>query len=284
MIEISKEISTNLRKKGYKVQSELRCNPWEGRTTYKGLNLKTKNPVIIKYFRLLGAKSWSGLNAIEREIRTLSSLNHPRIPKYMESWENNGNLFIVTEYINAPNASIQSFTEQEVQKIAIALLEILEYLHSQNPPLIHRDIKPENILVDDDLNVFLVDFGLAKASWGETTTASTTVAGTLGFISPELMRNKPCRASDLYALGITLICLLYQINSSEVGNYINEDFSVNFKQLPRKSVPKRLVNLIKKLTEPKLNKRILYPSVEPLRLTRARIVLDSGTSHPVSHS
>ncbi|NJM90422.1 MAG: serine/threonine protein kinase [Hydrococcus sp. RU_2_2] len=251
-----KEITVTLRKKGYKILSQLGNNHLGGRITYKAVHSKSKRLVVIKYFQLLGALNWSGYNAIEREIETLKVLNHPNIPKYLNSLKCDGDLIIVTEYIDAPYTAGQSFTLDEVQKIAIALLEILIYLHSQNPPIIHRDIKPENILVDKDLNVYLVDFGLAKATRGETSSSSTTVAGTLGFMAPELMQGKSCPASDLYALGITMICWLFDINSALINDYINPDFSINFKQLPRSGVPKIILNAIKKLTEPNLNRRV----------------------------
>lgn len=74
---------------------------------------------------------------------------------------------MVQEYKHALSLSVpRSFSPDEIKQIALSVLEILVYLQNRIPPIIHRDIKPENILVNDQINVTLVDFGFARIGEG----------------------------------------------------------------------------------------------------------------------
>jgi serine/threonine protein kinase len=216
---------------GYSVERELGYNLGGGRVTYKAVCKQTQQPVVIKQFQFAktGA-SWSGYEALQQEIEILQQLKHPSIPQYLGSFETTNGFCLVQEYKDALSlAQPQYWTTKNIQQIAIAVLEVLVYLQQQVPPVIHRDIKPENILVDDRLNVYLVDFGLARIG-GEDLTASSVVKGTLGFIPPEAMFGRGLTlASDLYSLGATLICLLTKTPSTRVGDLIDDTFQFNFK-------------------------------------------------------
>jgi serine/threonine protein kinase len=95
-----------------------------------------------------------------------------------------------------------------VRHIATQLLEILQYLHQQSPPLIHRDLKPHNIIRNDDGQVFLVDFGAVQDVYHNTLLKGSTVAGTFGYMAPEQFRGAAVPTSDLYGLGATILYLL----------------------------------------------------------------------------
>ncbi|HEY9752055.1 MAG TPA: protein kinase, partial [Coleofasciculaceae cyanobacterium] len=146
-----------------------------------------------------------------------------------------------------------------IQQIAIAVLQILIYLQNRVPPVIHRDIKPDNILVDDAINVYLVDFGFARIGEGEVG-VSSVVKGTLGFMPPEQMFNRQLtEASDLYGLGVTLICLLTGTKTLEVGKLVDSDYRVTFKPLlPKLSIG--WVNWLEKMVQPQLKDR--FPNAE----------------------
>jgi serine/threonine protein kinase len=138
---------------------------------------------------------------------------------------------MVQEYKNAESAVARTFAPPDIKQIAIATLEILVNLQSQKRPIIHRDIKPENLLIDDELNVYLVDFGFARLGGGNIA-ASSVVKGTMGFMPPEQMFNrKLTKASDLYGLGITLICLLTGTKSADVGNLVDANYGIHFRHL-----------------------------------------------------
>ena len=91
--------------------------------------------------------SWQGFKIYEREIEILRSLDHPRIPNYLDSVETEDGFCMVQEYKDAPSlATKQSFTPTQIKQITVSVLEILVYLQQRIPPIVHRDLKPENIL------------------------------------------------------------------------------------------------------------------------------------------
>ncbi|MEG4287235.1 serine/threonine-protein kinase [Microcoleus sp. A006_D1] len=217
---------------GYQVTRELGYNSLGGRVTYLATKINTTNSVVIKQFQFaqLGA-SWTEYDAYEQEIKVLESLDFPGIPRYLDAFGTDSGFCMVQEYKNAESAIARTFSPPDIKQIAIATLEILAYLQSQKPPVIHRDIKPENLLIDDNLNVYLVDFGFARLGGGNIA-ASSVVKGTMGFMPPEQMFNRQLTtASDLYGLGATLICLLTGTKSVDVGNLIDDNYSIHFRHL-----------------------------------------------------
>ncbi|MBI2264491.1 MAG: protein kinase [Armatimonadetes bacterium] len=150
----------------------------------------------------------------EREARTLAKLQHPRLPGARDHFEEKGSFYFVMDYVEgedleaiqkreAPNG----FPEERVKKIACEVLEILEYLHTLNPPVVYRDLKPSNIMIRrQDKAVVLIDFGIARAVHSNAT--KKTAIGTEGYAPPEQYRGNPEPRSDLYALGATMHHLL----------------------------------------------------------------------------
>ncbi|MEO1429438.1 MAG: serine/threonine-protein kinase [Cyanobacteria bacterium J06633_8] len=241
---------------GYQVNKELGKNRFGGRITHLAEVKNTDDKVVIKEFRFadVGA-DWSGFKAYEREIEVLQQLNHPRIPSYLTSFETPQGFCLVQEYKDAPSlASENKFSPKQVKQIAISILEILVYLQQREPQIIHRDIKPENILVDKYLNAYLVDFGFAKVSNNEVA-LSSVASGTPGFIPPEEYFGRDLtEASDLYSLGVTLICLLSGTRSVDVGKLIDDEYRFNFKTFPSNIHPK-FVAWLGKMVEPNLKHR-----------------------------
>lgn len=249
---------------GYQVERELGQNRAGGRVTYLAKHTNTQLPVVLKQFQFATAgANWSDYDAYQREIQVLQHLNHPSIPRYVDSFETETGFCLVQEYKQAPSlAQLQYWTPEEVKQIAVVVLEVLAYLQSASPPVIHRDIKPENILVDREgkLKVYLVDFGFARMGGGEVA-ASSTVKGTLGFMPPEQLFNRQLtEASDLYSLGVTLICLLTGTKSTEIGNLFDEANRINFKQLVPSLSP-QFMNWLQKMTESNQKNRFLNAAV-----------------------
>ncbi|MEM7727363.1 MAG: serine/threonine-protein kinase [Cyanobacteria bacterium P01_A01_bin.45] len=232
IISINNEMLPDFSLQGYVIEQELGNNLTGGRVTYRAINQKEQKPVVIKQFQFAQtSSSWFDYEALKREIELLQQLHHPQIPKYLDSFQTDKGFCLVQEHKNAtPLAVSRNFTISEIQQIAQSILKILIYLQHQKPTIIHRDIKPENILVDEKLNVYLVDFGLAKI--GVENVGYSMVKGSLGFMSPEQMFNRNLStASDLYSLGVTLICLLLKIPSEKVGELIDENYRINLKSL-----------------------------------------------------
>lgn len=216
---------------GFQVKSELGANRAGGRITYLATHLKTRRRVVIKQFQFASASNWVGYDALRREAQVLKSLKHPGIPRYLGVFKATDGVCMVQEYKRAKSlAETRSFSPEEIREIAIACLEILVYLQGQIPPVIHRDFKPANILVSKKLKVYLVDFGFARIGDGDIG-ASSVVKGTLGFMPPEQIFNRQLtEASDLYGLGMTLICLLTNTPAEQIGSLVDVTHQVNFEQ------------------------------------------------------
>ena len=241
---------------GYRIERELGANRFGGRATYLATDTDLNCKVVIKQFQFAQRDSnWSDYDIIKREIEVLRDLKHPGIPRYMNSFQTGDGFCIVQEYKAAePLSANRSFNPEELRIIAVKMLEILVYLQNRIPPIIHRDLKPDNILVDETLNVFLVDFGFARVGDGEVG-VSSVVKGTLGFMPPEQLFNRQLtEASDLYGLGMTLICLLTHTKADDIGKLVDISYKVKFKHL----VPKLNIHWVKwleKLAEPRIKDR-----------------------------
>lgn len=261
---------------GYQVISELGRNREGGRITYLANVLNSNQQVVIKEFCFARAGAdLSGVKAYEREIEILQQLNHSRIPHYVDSFEMPGVFYLVQEYKNAPSLGLKrSFHPEEIKQIALSILEILVYLQKQVPPIIHRDIKPENILVDEELNTYLVDFGLARIQ-GAKIALSSFVAGTPGFMPPEeQFGHSLTEASDLYSLGATLICLLTNTRSVEIEKLIDENYRFNFQKLVPQISP-RFWSWLMKMVERKRKRRYANAAVALEALKPIEVVVST---------
>jgi serine/threonine protein kinase len=218
----------------YQIHRELGRNREGGRISYLAQRLDCPDElVVIKQFRFVQTDAnWQGFKAYEREIQFLKELDHPRIPRYLDSFETVDGFCMVQEYKAAPTLSDRrTFTPIEIKTIALSILEILVFLQQHIPPIFHRDIKPENILVDDRHQAYLIDFGLARIDRQEVA-VSSIVAGTPGFMAPEELFNRPLtKASDLYSLGATIICLITNTRSTDISNLLDDNYQLKFAHL-----------------------------------------------------
>lgn len=196
----------------------------------------------------------------EREAKTLRSLNHPQIPKYLDFFIDDSNgedkLYLIMEYIPGDTLedllNKQKFNESDSIEFAKKVTNVLEYLHSFSPPIIHRDVKPRNLIKTSEGIVKLIDFGSVADKIMSETKFTFTRVGTFGFSAPELGYDEPCPASDIYSLGVTLVYLLSGgINPVKL---MNNRHRIDFKG--KLNVSKRTENLLWDMTEPDLDKRI----------------------------
>ena len=222
----------NFSQLGYRVIRQLGHNRTNGRITYLATKIEAQQPVVIKQFEFASSSNWPAYEAYNQEIQVLRGLNHSGIPRYLDCFETPTGLCLVQEYKQARSlAELRSFDPNEVKKIAVSLLTILVYLQNRLPSIIHRDIKPENILVDEQTNVYLVDFGFARIGGGDVG-VSSMVKGTIGFMPPEQLFNRQLTAaSDLYSVGATLVCLVTGIKSAAITDLIDDNYRLNFRDL-----------------------------------------------------
>src|SRR6266566_2715660 len=148
----------------------------------------------------------------KQEVVTLAHLDHPLIPNVTDNFEESSRYFMVQEYVEGENLEDrldrtgQPMKERETLNYASQVLDVLEYLAQQTPPIVHRDIKPANIIIGEkDKRAHLVDFGIARADVARNAQRKQTSAlGTPGYAPPEQYQGNADPRSDLYALGATL--------------------------------------------------------------------------------
>lgn len=156
--------------------------------------------------------------AFEREARLLNSLRHPALPRVSDHFVDGNGQFLVMEHIDGEDLSEMMEHEGRVYPLkdvlnwADQLLDALEYLHTQEMPVIHRDIKPQNLKLNSRGQIILLDFGLAKGNPTnpESATAAKSVFGySRNYASLEQIQGTGTDPrSDLYSLSATLYHLL----------------------------------------------------------------------------
>ncbi len=269
---------------GYQILSELGQNSLGGRVTYKAQQINTQQQVVIKQFQFAALGStWAEYETCSQEMTLLQTIKHPNIPRYLDTFQTPNGLCMVQEYIEAQSLAVpRRWTPQNIKQVALSVLRILAYLQRQNPPIIHRDIKPENILIDEQLKVYLVDFGFARIGGGEVA-ASSVVKGTMGFMPPEQLFNRELTAaSDLYGLGATLICLLTGTKSTNIGNLIDANYCLHFQHLVP-PLKRGWVSWLQKMVAPRVQDRYAnaaeaLAALEPIdvdRLPKVRLRRDT---------
>ncbi|KAK6926339.1 Leucine-rich repeat [Dillenia turbinata] len=183
-------------------------------TVYKCV-LKNSRPIAIK--RLYN-EYHHNLREFETELETIGSIKHRNLVSlhgyslsplgnllfydYME----NGSLW---DLLHGPSKKVKLDWEARL-RIAVGAAQGLSYLHHDcNPRIIHRDVKSSNILLDENFEAHLSDFGIAKCISSAKSHASTYVLGTIGYIDPEYARtSRLTEKSDVYSFGIVLLELL----------------------------------------------------------------------------
>lgn len=145
----------------------------------------------------------------------MKRLDHPMLPRVVDILYDAGTIFVVMDYVEGTSLgralrdAARPFAEADVITWGIQLCDVLEYLHTMDPPIVYRDMKPDNIVLREDGGVRLVDFGTAR-EYKEGASADTRVLGTRGYAAPEqlaLDAQTDARA-DIYSLGVTLYVLV----------------------------------------------------------------------------
>lgn len=148
----------------------------------------------------------------QREAISASSLNHPNIVELYDVGEDNGQYFIVMEYVDGK--TLKSLVKK---RGALTLPEVIDIMlqltsaiaHAHDSYIIHRDIKPQNVLILDNGMVKITDFGIATALNNHELTETNSVMGSVHYLPPEQANgNGATVKSDIYSLGILMFELL----------------------------------------------------------------------------
>jgi serine/threonine protein kinase len=195
--------------------------------------------VLAKELKIGRLGSWKALELFEREAKTLAAIRHERIPQYHDFFATDGARALPASALQSASAPgalslvlVQDFVAgrsleeriaagarletAEVERLLRGLLEVLDHLHGLHPPVVHRDINPRNVIVRDDGAAFLVDFGAIQDALRSTDKIGSTNVGTFGFMALEQTMGRAVPASDLYALGMTVLSAVTHRAPSEL--------------------------------------------------------------------
>lgn len=187
--------------------------------------------------------------AVQDEAQLLIKLSHPRLPRIVDYFhvQSTGYIYLVMDFIQGMTLEryFRGFrgnvNPEFIMELTEQLLDVLEYLHSHEPQVIFRDLKPSNIMLTDQLEVRLIDFGIAR-SYKQESGEDTVKLGTVGFAAPEQYGGRQSDArSDLYGLGALL---LYLATSGKFSEWIT-----GVERHIRGDLPRELVPVIRKLLQ-----------------------------------
>lgn len=219
--------------------------------------------------------------SFEAEAHAMTTLNHPNLLRSYDHGELDGLRYIVMEY--HPGRSLfakahkRSVDMEEAARLIIDICHGLDHAH--NAGLIHRDIKPANILLDDDANPTIVDFGLARPL--TDTHCGGQVYGTPGYTAPEVIRSPHTidQRADIFSAGVMLYELLtgrippHPYVSPSVISDSHPDFDViilkamhphrDFRYAKASEMATELEEIIEHLRDPKKAREKRYAKTAP---------------------
>jgi serine/threonine-protein kinase len=180
---------------------------------FRGRDTRLGRDVAVKILRPELAGDPTFLARFRREAQASASLNHPNIVSVYDTGDESGTPFIVMEFVEGRTLRDVLRTQgrmlpQRALEIVADVCAALEHAHQQG--IVHRDIKPGNVMLNQQGTVKVMDFGIARAISGSSSTMTQTAAviGTAQYLSPEQARGEHVDArSDVYSTG----CLLYEL-------------------------------------------------------------------------
>ena len=224
-------------------------------TVYKAENTILGNIVALKVLDAALATDETFERRFLQEAQQTVRLDHPNIMRVLDLDKVDGKLFIVMEYVPGKNLRDsliqQAVSLDQAAKIVRQIGSALDYAHSHQ--IVHRDVKPSNIMIRDDGQVKLADFGIAKAVEGARLTLTGTTIGTPIYMSPEQSRGTELDGrSDIYSLGI----IAFELITGQVP-FQGDTAAVIYKQIHEQPpLPSALAERAKGPMEPVLLKAL----------------------------
>ncbi|MGI9468075.1 MAG: serine/threonine protein kinase [Rubripirellula sp.] len=226
-------------------------------TVFAAVHEKTKQPVAVKLISDNVADESKFRRRFDAEIKSLQCLSHSGIVRIYGFGEEEGHLFYSMELVRGD--SLQKVIKRDKRldwqttiDVAIQICAALKHAHDIG--VIHRDLKPANLVVDQNWQVKLVDFGIAKI-FGDSNTVAGSLLGTADYMAPEQATSEGItQRTDLYALGSVMYAMLAGRapftgkSVTQVINALQRDRPVPI-DLIRPDVPPELVELIHELLE-----------------------------------
>lgn len=220
--------------------------------------------VAIKVLRTNYQTDQIAVARFQREARAMAELNHPNIVSIRDIGEEDGQQFLVMEYVDGSDLKkyIQDhapLSNNEVVRIMEEVLSAMTLAHQQG--IVHRDLKPQNILLTKDGTVKVTDFGIAVAFAETSLTQTNSMLGSVHYLSPDQARgSKATVQSDIYAMGIMLFEMLTGHIPYDGDSAVTIALQHFQKPLPsiideNKNVPQALENVVIKATAKRLSDR-----------------------------
>lgn len=220
--------------------------------------------VAIKVLRTNYQTDQIAVARFQREARAMAELNHPNIVSIRDIGEEDGQQFLVMEYVDGSDLKkyIQDhapLSNNEVVRIMEEVLSAMTLAHQQG--IVHRDLKPQNILLTKDGTVKVTDFGIAVAFAETSLTQTNSMLGSVHYLSPKQARgSKATVQSDIYAMGIMLFEMLTGHIPYDGDSAVTIALQHFQKPLPsiideNKNVPQALENVVIKATAKRLSDR-----------------------------
>ena len=181
-------------------------------TVYQIRNLRLQRLEALKVVAGTHEEGSEFRQRFEQEARVAASLEHPNILKVYDFGHDQGTLWYSMPFVDGPTLKAElarrgTFDEEAAVRIAIPLLDALEYSHGRG--VIHRDFKPDNVLLDRRDRPYLMDFGIAKTDDSLVKTQTGLVLGSPAYISPEQLKGERLDGrTDLYSLGVSLFQMI----------------------------------------------------------------------------
>jgi serine/threonine protein kinase len=238
-------------------------------TVYKG-TLRNRQEVAVK---VLSAESRQGIREFLTEIDVITNVKHPNLVELVGCCIQDNNRILVYEYLqnsSLDNALLGPYSDPSKLNwsirslICIGVARGLAFLHEEvEPHIVHRDIKASNILLDQNYNPKIGDFGLAKLFPDNITHISTRVAGTTGYLAPEYAwHGQLTKKADMYSFGILVLEIISAKSSSRA--LLSEDGKLLLERAWQLYQEDRL----KELVDPTLEE---YPEDEVLRYLKVAL-------------
>lgn len=191
---------------------------------YRAVRSPDQQRVALKILRpeLLGDEVYR--KRFLHEARAAREVQHSHLVPVLEAGESSGQQYLAVAYVEGGTLEslIRSSGPPDLQTVVRITAQVgagLDALHQNG--LVHRDVKPSNIMLDEDRDAYLTDFGLARGRGYTVLTKPGQVMGTLDYIAPELIKGEPASpASDIYALGCTVCeCIAGQPPFADKGRF-----------------------------------------------------------------
>ena len=194
--------------------------------------------------------------AFEREAQILAELLHPNLPRIYEHFTEGERSYLAMDFIEGQ--TLEDYLEKaqgrplpldQVLEWGKQLCDVLDYLHTRQPPVVFRDLKPSNVMISASGHIFLIDFGIARI-FKPGQSHDTVALGSPGFAAPEQYgKAQSSPRSDIYSLGALLHNLLTGVDPSEQPFFFRPASQLN------SAVSATLEQLLQQMLEMQVEKR-----------------------------